>query len=121
MLSILGFVAIVVITIQVYKSARSTARNSAGWAAANLMVGLGIQFVFPFMAGVLFGTYLAATGRSTTFNATFFGLIGVIDIAGIILSIVGMWVIAKHVSAVRDDDENVPVPPPPPTFGIDRQ
>jgi hypothetical protein len=120
MISILGLVALVVITIQVYKSARSTERNPVGWAALALAVGLGIQFVIPIMIGLAYGIYLAATNTTTDFQQPAFGLMNVIGVAAIVLSIVGMWVVARHVSKVKDDSEIGPSPPPPPTFGNDR-
>jgi hypothetical protein len=118
MLSILGLVAIIVLTIQVYKSAASTGRNAAGWAALTFVVGFGIQFVIPVMIGLIYGVYLASTGSTDVdVDVGYVGLISIIGIGGIVLSIVGMWLIAKHVSKVIDDGVNPPAPPPPPTFG----
>lgn len=121
MLSIVGLVAIIVITIQVYKSAASTDRNAAGWAALTFVVGFGIQFVIPVMIGVMYGIYLAATGSTTDVDAGFLGLMSIVGLGGIVFSIVGMWLIAKHVSKVKDDGVNPQAPPPPPTFGRDGQ
>src|SRR5688572_15971870 len=116
MLTILGIVAIIVLTIQVYKSAASTERNAAGWAALTFIVGIGIQFVIPMMIGLIYGIYLAATGSATDFEGGYFGVMTIISLGAIVLSIVGMWLIAKHVSNVIDDVYQ-PAPPPPPTFG----
>jgi hypothetical protein len=117
MLSIVGIVAIVVIAIQVYKSAASTERNAAAWTAVAVVVGIGIQFVIPAIVGFAIGFYLVATGTPPDQIQGFFGLWAVIGIAGIILSIVGMVLVAKHVSKVKDDVTNAGTPPPPPTFG----
>jgi hypothetical protein len=116
MISILGFVAIIVIAIQVYKSASSTDRNPVGWTALALMIGIGIQFVLPVMIGVGYGLYLAATNSLDDIQYTNFGLMGVIGLVSTVLSIVGMWFVAKHVSKVKNDVEGEPVPPPPPSF-----
>ena len=117
MISILGLVAIIVIAIQVYKSAASTDRNPVGWTVLALMIGIGIQFVIPVMIGLGYGIYLAATGSAEDLQNFAFGLMGVIDVVAIVLSIVGMWLIARHVSKVQDDVEIGPAPPPPPLFG----
>ncbi len=116
MLSIIGIVAIVVIAIQVYKSASSTERNAAAWTAIAVVVGIGIQFVIPAIVGFAIGFYLVATGTPVEEIQGYFGLWTVIGIAGIVLSLVGMIVVAKHVSNVKDDGTNTPAPPPPPTF-----
>ena len=116
MLSILGLVAIIVLTIQVYKTANSTERNAGGWAVLTFVIGFGIQFVFPFMVGLIYGIYLVSTG-STEVDAGYFGVMTIISVGAIVVSIVGMWLIAKHVSKVKDDEVNPQIPPPPPTFG----
>ena len=117
MISILGLVAIIVIAIQVYKSAASTDRNPVGWTVLALMIGVGIQFVLPVMIGLGYGIYLLATNSAADHQNITFELIGVIDVVGIVLSIVGMWFIARHVSKVQGDVEIGPAPPPPPSFG----
>jgi hypothetical protein len=122
MLSILGIVAIVVFTIQVYKSAASNNRNAAGWAVLTVILGIGIQFVVPVFIGLALGIYIAATGGDVDgIQASYFGLFAVIGVAGIILSIVGMYLVMRYVSKVPDDDPSVYAPPPPPpTFGNDQ-
>jgi hypothetical protein len=117
MISILGFVAIIVIAIQVYKSASRTDRNPAAWTAFALMIGIGIQFVVPIMIGLGYGIYLAATQTTPDLQNMNFGLMEVVGLAAIILSIVGMCLVARHVSRVKDDVEIGPAPPPPPSFG----
>ena len=120
MLSIVGIVAIVVMTIQAYKTAAGTERNAPLWAGLTAVIGIGIQFVLPVMIGIGFGIYLAASGTSTDdLGGGYYGLFTVIGLAGIVLSLVGMWLVIRHVSNVPDDDPAIasPPPPPPPTFG----
>ena len=118
MLSILGIVAIVVITIQVYKTASGTDRNAAAWAAIAAVIGIGIQFVLPIFIGFAIGLYLAMTGSDMSALQTgLFGLMTFISIVGVVLSIGGMWLVARHVATVKDDDVAGSQPPPPPTFG----
>ena len=47
------------------------------------------------------------------------GLIGVFGTVSLVLSIVGMVLIMKHVSKVKEDEPPVYIqgPPPPPSFG----
>lgn len=118
MLSILGIVAIVVFTIQVYKTADSNNRNAAGWAILTALLGVGIQFMLPVFIGLAFGIYIAATGGDIEgIEASYYGLFAVIGVAGIILSIVGMYLVMKYVSRVPDEAPGGSAPPPPPTFG----
>ena len=123
MLSILGLVAIIVLTYQVYKNAAGTERNAIGWAALTLLVGVGIQFVIPLVVGVTYGIYLASS--EATYNdagySSYVGLMSILGLGGVVFSILGMWLIAKHVSKVKDNAEIGPAPPPPPAFGLDGQ
>jgi len=118
MLTIIGIVALVVFTIQVYKTAAGTGRNAAAWAAITAVIGISIQFVFPVIIGIAIGIYYAATGTPVDrIEIEMFGLLTIISILGIVLSLVGMWLVTKHVSKVIDDDPRaVAPPPPPPTF-----
>jgi putative Mn2+ efflux pump MntP len=121
MLSILGIVAIVVITIQAYKTAASNGRNAPGWAAVTAVIGIGIQFALPIFIGIAIGIYYAATGANVdNIGSEYIGLFTIIGVAGIVLSIVGMYLVMKYVSKVPDDDPSPMAPPPPPTFGNDQ-
>jgi putative Mn2+ efflux pump MntP len=118
MLFIGGIIAIVVFTIQVYKTAQGTERNGPLWAALTAAIGIAFQFVIPIFLGIVLAVYYMATGspvesleRDIQLPSTIIGVVC------IILSIVGMVLVSKHVSKVID----VPVgssdaPPPPPTF-----
>ncbi|HUR97199.1 MAG TPA: DUF973 family protein [Pyrinomonadaceae bacterium] len=117
MLSILGIVAIVVFTIQVYKTAARTERNAPLWAIATAGIGIGIQFVLPVIIGMLLGIYYISSGTPVEeLQAEIGGIASVIGVVGIVLSIVGMWLVMKRVSTVRDDFPNPTAPPPPPRF-----
>jgi len=120
MLSIIGVVAIIVIAVQVYKTASSTERNAVGWTALALVIGIGIQFVVPVVLGFGIGLYLVATGTSAEELQDYMGLWVTISVAAIVLSLVGMILVAKHVSKVKDEVTNVQAPPPPPDFGSTR-
>lgn len=118
MLFIGGIIAIVVFTIQVFKTAQGTERNAPLWAALTAGIGITFQFIIPIILGIVLAVYYLATGSSPeTLQSDIQGWSIVIGVACIILSIVGMVLVSKHVSKVID----VPVgavnaPPPPPTF-----
>ena len=117
MISILGFVAIIVFTIQVYKSAKSTERNAVLWAIICALVGFGLQFVVPIAIGIAMTVYYMFSGMPVdSIEAELTGPATIIGIVGLILSIVGMVLIAKHVSKVSHDVMATKAPPPPPTF-----
>jgi putative Mn2+ efflux pump MntP len=119
MLFILGIVAIVVFTIQVYKTASGNGRNAPVWAGITAVIGVGGQFILPFIVGIALGIYLAATGGDfENLEGRYFGLWTIVGIAGIVFSIFGMWLVMKHVSKIVDDGtaQMNPPPPPPPTF-----
>ena len=118
MFGIIGIVAVIVFTIQVYKSANGTKRNGALWAMLTAAIGVGFQFVIPFIAGIVIAIAYMVGGSTPeslqsdiTLPATLIGL------AGIFISIAGMFLISRHVATVPDDPPmSVAVPPPPPQF-----
>ena len=118
MFGIIALVAVIVFTIQVYKTANGTGRNGALWAMLTAAVGLGFQFVLPFVFGIVLAIVYMVQGSTVeslesdiTLPATLIGL------AGIVISIGGMFLISKHVAKVPDDPPMSAVaPPPPPQF-----
>lgn len=120
MLSILGIVAVVVLAIQIYKTAAGNGRNAPLWTFISVVIGIGLQFVVPMLAGIVLAVYLLITGTpQENLESAMFGMLTVISILGIVLSIAGMAVVAKYVARIKDDEPaaSVPPPPPPPTFG----
>ncbi len=118
MLFIAGIIAIVVFTIQVYKTAQGTERNAPLWAALTAVIGVAFQFVIPIVLGIVIAVYYMLTGSTVEsiegdiqLPATMIGVVC------LILSIVGMVLVSKHVSKVIDVPVgSVNAPPPPPTF-----
>ncbi len=60
MLTILGFVAVIVATFHIYKTARDTNRNAVVWALATLAVGFGFQLVVPLLIGIAAGILMVS-------------------------------------------------------------
>jgi len=118
MLQIIGIVAIVVFTYQVYKTANGTERNGALWAVLTAAIGVGFQFVIPIVLGIVLAiAYMAMGTHVEDLQSEVGGLALILGIGSIILSIVGMVLVMKHVSKVKDDEPAVSKPPPPPNFG----
>ncbi len=116
MLSILGIVAVIIATYQVYKTARDTERNAVGWALLTFAVGFGIQIILPMMIGFAIALVMTASGNSVMeIQESIQGIAIIIGIAGLLLSFLGIWLIMRHVSKIPESSFAAP-PPPPPTF-----
>jgi hypothetical protein len=119
MIGILALVAVIVFSVQVYKTANGTGRNGALWALLTGVVGFGFQLVVPIMIGLLLGIYYLATGSSPEeMEMAVNGWAGIIGLPCLVLSIVSVFLIMKHVSKIPDEPAMASAPPPPPpTFG----
>lgn len=118
MIGIIALVAIVVFTIQVYKTANGTGRNGALWALLTAAVGLGFQLVIPFIVGIVLAiVYLVMGSTPDSIESDLVWPATMIGFVGMFVSVVAMVLIAKHVSKVPDDPPiSAAVPPPPPQF-----
>lgn len=119
MLGIVGIVAIVVFTIQVYKGASNTGRNAALWAIINVVTGIVFQFVLPLIFGIVVGVYYVLSGSALeNLESDIQAPAAVIGILFLVISIAAMFFIWKHVGKVPDVPPGTTnVPPAPPTFG----
>ena len=120
MIGIIALVAVVIFTIQVYKTASGTGRNAPLWALLTAGIGFGFQLVLPFFLGLVLAiVYLAMGSSPESLQSDIVGPASLIGIFGLIASVVGMVLIAKHVAKVPDDPPTAAVvpPPPPPGFG----
>jgi RsiW-degrading membrane proteinase PrsW (M82 family) len=122
MLSILGLVVIVVSTYLVYKTAHDNGRSGVLWAVIICLLGIVLQFVIPTLvtAVLVFMYYSSAPSSSVYLEqqrlADLQTYATIVSIAGLVLSLVGMWAIMKYVSRIPEDDPAASAPPPPPTF-----
>ena len=118
MIGIAALIAIVVFTIQVYKTANGNGRNGALWAMLTAAVGIGLQLVIPFILGIVLAiAYLAIGSSPETIESDIAWTATLIGIIGMILSIVAMVLISKYVARVPDDPPfSAAAPPPPPQF-----
>ena len=118
MLTIIALIAVVIFTVQVYKTAKGTGRNAPLWALLTAIVGFGLELVIPILLGVILAVvYLAMGTPPEELQTAILGPAAVIGIICLIAGIVGMVLIAKHVATVPDEPPlSVQAPPPPPRF-----
>lgn len=115
MIGILAFIAVIVFIVQVYKTAKGTGRNGALWAILTGIVGFGFQIVVPLFIGLALGIYYLMTGSSPEeMEIAVNGWATLIGLPCLVLSIVGVFLIMKHVSKIPDEPVSAAVPPPPP-------
>ena len=62
MIGIVAFIAVFIVTYQVYKTAKSTERNPWLWAGISAVAGFGLQIVLPFALGFFIAIYYVVTG-----------------------------------------------------------
>ena len=116
-LIVLGLTAVIVSTYLVNKTARSYGRNAFVWTVLTFVLGIGIQWVLPFILAVLLGIVFIMQGTRNQFELQQ-GITDwafTISIISLALSGVAMWLTLKMVSRLPDE----PVadsPPPPPTY-----
>ncbi len=116
MLSILGLVAIFIITYFVYKSAKEYGRNAIGWAVITLCLGFGLQIVIPFLIVVVVAIFMSINGKSAQqveeYAQSFSFLLGTVPL---IISLVVIGLILKYVGKMPEEKTFIS-PPEPPTF-----
>jgi hypothetical protein len=115
MLGIIALIAVVVFTIQVYRTASGIGRNAFLWAGLTAAVGFGFQIVIPVIVSVVLAVVYVASGTPPEeLEGALLGPASIIGIVCLILSFVGMVLIAKHVGTVPSDPVGREKPPPPP-------
>jgi len=121
-LQLLGLVSIVVFTYFVFKTARDYDRSAGLWALATVGIGIGFQFVVPILITIVISIILLASGTNSNnlADAIGWGAFG-ISFMCLALSIVGMFLVLRHVAKLPDDiaDSDIRVPPPPTFEGQD--
>ena len=116
-LQLLGFVAIIVFTVFIGRTAKENGRNAILWAGACVGVGLGLQFVIPILVVIVITVVLITTGtRPDQVEAALGWWAFGISALCIALSLLGMFLILRHVAQLPEDQESGDAPPPPPTF-----
>jgi hypothetical protein len=106
------YVIIAVATWQIYKAAKDTGRNAALWAVITAVGSLVFQLTLGIGFGLFYALGIAIWQWPEEGLETYSWPAGIVIS---VLNVVGIWLIHRHVSAVKEDDDVMP-PPPPPTF-----
>ena len=115
-LTILGLAVVIVSTIFVYKTAKDYGRNAVLWSVATAGLGIGIQWVLPFVIAIVLAVLFAMQGTTdpNKLRDNLTEWLIVISIASLALSGVAMWFMLKMVSRLPDEPVADSPPPPPP-------
>lgn len=117
MLSILGFIAVLIATYYIYKTAKDTNRHASGWALLTFAVGFGLQIIFPVVILIIIAFAMAILGKPlNNIGQLPWSMETIIGLSGLAVSFVAIWLIMRRVSTIPDD-EIFDAPPTPPTFG----
>jgi len=116
-ITILGLAVVVISTYFVYKTAKDYGRNAALWAIGTACLGLGCQWILPFIIFIVMTFIYMATGISNSLDlqSRIIEWAFAVTIGCLLLSGVAMWFMLKKVS-VLSDEPVINAPPPPPSF-----
>lgn len=119
MLSIIGLIILIVVTVQAYKAAKSYGRNAVAWAFITFGVGFGIQIIIPLIFGIIYGIVIAAGGGTASPQQLQRDIMIpalVVSVVCIVLSIVAVLLILRYLSKVPEEKSFTPPPQPPENF-----
>jgi len=117
MLSILGLIVIIVASVHVYRTAKQYERNAVAWTLITLAVGLGIQLILPLFILIIVGIIMVTGGSSPEeIQAAISVPAIIISIVCIVLSVVGVFLILRHLSKIPEEESFTKPPSPPETF-----
>lgn len=119
MLSIIGFVFIIVMTVLAYKTAKDYERNPFGWATITFFAVFGIQILLPVFIGLVIGIVMIISGTpETQLQQRFEEKVPVITItiACLILSIVAGFLVIRHLAKIPEENLFDKPPDPPADF-----
>ena len=116
-LQILGIIFVIVATYFIFKTAKENGRNPLGWALTAFGVGIGMQFIIPIILSIVVAFIFMATGtRADQLPVVIQTPSTIITFVCLGLSLVGVFMILRHISTHREEPEIDDPPPPPPTF-----
>lgn len=112
MLSILGFIAVIIAAYYVYKTAGDTGRNAALWAAITFAVGFGVQIIIPILIGFGISLAMAASGNSISeIQRSIESVSIIIALICLVLSFAGIGLIMRHIVKIPEEASSIPPPP----------
>ena len=114
----LPLIFIVVLSIQIYRTARDNRYNAPTWTAVTAVGFFVIQFLVGLAVGVILllgASFLDWSPTLLTDYQLFVSLVAMVP------AFVFVWLIWRHVNVIRDDGTAPEPPPPPPTFNSEQQ
>ena len=116
MLSVFGCICVIIATYYIYRTAKSSNRNSIKWAFVNLAVGFVFQFALPLLiASAVAFIVVISKGTARDIDRIYAKYGSIADITILILNFVGIWLIIRRVSKIPENE--IPAVPPPPDYG----
>lgn len=110
-------VIIVVLAIYTWRTAKSTGRRPWLWLLVVLGVGITVQWIMPFIVGLVIAVVMLARGSTQQQMVQDISSWATgISLVFTVLTLVSMGYIAKRAGIVPDEPA-FDAPPPPPTFG----
>lgn len=118
MLSILGFIALIIIAVFAYRTARENNRRPFLWALIVFGVGFAIQIVVPFLFGVGIAIYMTLGGSTVPEIQEAIHLPAmIIGVICLILSVAAAIFILLRIQTAPAGGDDLP-PPPPAATGL---
>lgn len=119
MINLLGFAALIVITVFAYKTAKDYERNAIGWALLTFGIGFVIQIILPVLIFVLIAVVMIAGGSSPAQAQQEIPDITITMIC-LVLSLLAGFLILRYLSKIPEDEPFVAPPAPPADFDQNR-
>lgn len=114
MLSILGFIALIIVAVFAYRTARENKRRPFLWALCVFGVGFAIQIVVPFLFGVGIAIYMMTAGSTVPeIQEAMYLPAMIIGVICLILSLAAAIFMLLRIQAVPAGGDDLPPPPPP--------
>lgn len=118
MLSILGFIALIIIAVFAFRTARENNRSPILWALIVFGVGFALQIVVPFLLGVGIAIYMTLGGSTVPeIQEAMYLPAMIIGVICLILSLAAAIFILLRIQAVPAGGDDLP-PPPPAATGL---
>lgn len=117
MLSIIGLVFIITMTVLAYKTARDYERSAVGWALLAFVVTFGVQIILPFFIGIMIALGLVVSGTpQSRLQQSFDEVVPAVTITVVcmVLSIAAGFLILRHLAKIPEENSFDAPPAPPP-------
>lgn len=115
MLSVIGFILLIVITVLAYKTAKDYERNAILWAVITFFAGVSVQIILPGFIVFIIALVATAGGSSPQQIQDSIPIV-TISIICIVLSVVVGFLIVRHLANISEEKLSDMPPAPPSDF-----